>query len=62
MPPVNVGQVLRNAVVFNFSRHASPAEFMNAANIPAEVERLFDLLTEKGVEFLLVGGVAMLAH
>lgn len=35
---------------------------MNAANIPAEVERLFDLLTEKGVEFLLVGGVAMLAH
>lgn len=35
---------------------------MNAATIPAEVERLFDLLTEKGVEFLLVGGVAMLAH
>lgn len=35
---------------------------MNAANIPAEVEAFFDLLEERGVACLLVGGVAMLIH
>jgi hypothetical protein len=59
---VNVGQVLQNAAVFNFSRRRTNESFMNSADIPAEVEALFDLLEARAVEYLLVGGVAMLAH
>ena len=60
--PVNVGRVLHDAAVFNFSRHRSSESFVNAANIPAEVEAFFELLEQRAVRFLLVGGVAMLAH
>lgn len=35
---------------------------MNAANIPAEVEAFFNLLEEREIAYLLVGGVAMLTH
>lgn len=62
LPPVNVGLVLRNAAIFNFSLHRSKKSFVNSDNIPAEVEAFFDLLEERAVEYLLVGGVAMLAH
>jgi hypothetical protein len=62
IPRVNVGQVLQNAAIFNFSRHRSREGFMNAANIPAEVEAFFDLLDKRAVAYLLVGGVAMLTH
>lgn len=60
--PVNVGQVLRNAAIFNFSRYRAHESFMNSENIPADVEAFFDLLEERAVDYLLVGGVAMLAH
>ncbi len=62
VPPVNVGQVLQNAIVFNFSRQRGRQDFMNASNVPAEVERFFALLDERRIDYLLVGGVAMLAH
>ena len=35
---------------------------MNAASIPAEVRAFFDLAQERGAVFVLVGGLAMLAH
>lgn len=35
---------------------------MDSAQIPAQVEAFFDLLQERAVNYLLVGGVAMLAH
>ncbi|HEY0793981.1 MAG TPA: hypothetical protein VGD78_23170 [Chthoniobacterales bacterium] len=35
---------------------------MDAANVPLEVEAFFRLLDERAVRYLLVGGVAMLAH
>ena len=61
-PPVNIGRVLQNAVVFNFARHRSGEDFMNASNIPDQVARFFALLEAKQIDYLLVGGVAMLAH
>ena len=62
VPPVNVGQVLQNAAVFNFSRHRDRQSFMNTANIPEEAEEFFNLLEERRVAYLLVGAVALLAH
>ncbi len=35
---------------------------MNAGNIPVEVETFFNLLEERAIAYLLVGGVAMLTH
>ena len=60
--PVNIGRVLQGAAVFNFARHASRESFMDASNISREAEEFFDLLEARQVSFLLVGGLAMLAH
>jgi hypothetical protein len=54
--------VIGNAAIFNFSRHRDRQTFMNANNIPADVDALFRLLDERSVFYVLVGGVAMLAH
>jgi len=61
-PRVNIGEVLRNAAVFDFSRHRNREDFMSSANIPADAEAFFDLLQRRSPDYLLVGGVAMLAH
>ncbi len=60
--PVNVGQVLRNAAVFNFARRWDRKAFMDSDNLPAEVEAFFQPIEERAVPYLLVGGVALLAH
>lgn len=57
---VHVGEVIRNAVVFNFKNQ--DAHIMNADSLFADVERLFDLLHDREVDYLLVGGVAMLQY
>jgi len=57
---VHVGEVIRNAVAFNFKN--SGEEILNADSLPESVERLFDLLHERGIDYLLVGGVAMLGY
>lgn len=57
---VHVGEVIRNAVAFNFKN--SGEEILNADSLPGSVERLFDLLHEREIDYLLVGGVAMLGY
>lgn len=57
---VHVGEVIRNAVAFNFKN--SDEEILNADSLPGSVERLFDLLHEREIDYLLVGGVAMLGY
>lgn len=57
---VHVGEVIRNAVAFNFKN--SGEEILNADTLPESVERLFDLLHEREIDYLLVGGVAMLGY
>lgn len=57
---VHVGEVIRNAVAFNFKN--SGDEILNADSLPGSVERLFDLLHEREIDHLLVGGVAMLGY
>jgi len=57
---VHVGEVIRNAVAFNFKN--SGEEILNADSLSRSVERLFDLLHEREIDYLLVGGVAMLGY
>ncbi len=56
----SIGEVIRNAVAFDFKN--SDEEIMNADSLPESVERLFGLLHGRGVDYLLVGGVAMLGY
>ncbi len=57
---VHVGEVVRNAVVFDFKNRGG--DIMNADSLFEDVERLFALLHERGIDYLLVGGVAMLLY
>lgn len=57
---VHVGEVIRNAVAFNFKNQ--DVRIVNADSLFADVERLFDLLHDREVDYLLVGGVAMLQY
>ena len=55
-----IGSVLRNAVTFNFK---NPLEvIMNADSLLAQVEQLFDLLAARKVDYVLVGGIALLTY
>jgi hypothetical protein len=55
-----IGSTLRNAVAFNFKN--PPEVLMNADSLQAQVEQLFNLLESRMVEYVLVGGIAMLTY
>jgi hypothetical protein len=55
-----IGDVLRSAVVFNFKN--SPEVIMNADSLLAQVQQLFNLLESRKVDYVLVGGVALLTY
>lgn len=57
---VHVGEVVRNAVVFNFKNRGD--DVVNADSLFEDVERLFAMLHEREIDYLLVGGVAMLLY
>ncbi len=56
-PAVHIGQVIRNAVAFNI-RHWREAS-VNTDSLLETVNRLFAVLHERQVDYLLVGGVAL---
>ncbi len=57
---MHIGEVIRNAVAFDFKN--SGGEIMNADSLPGTVERFFRLLHGRGIDYLLVGGIAMLGY
>lgn len=57
---VDVGEVVRNAVLFDLKNH--DGEVVNAGSLFEDVERLLAVLHERGPDYLLVGGVAMLLY
>ena len=59
-PKVHIGNVIRNAVVFNLKNWRGGT--MNADTLLQTVARLFALLHERKIEYLLVGGVALLQY
>ena len=57
---VHIGNVIRNAIVFNGRK--SNTEVMHAEGLLEAVAQLFTLLHERQIDYLLVGGVAMLHY
>jgi hypothetical protein len=58
--PIHIGQVIRNAIRF------APQNWrggpMNADALPQAVAALFSLLRQRQIDYLLVGGIAMLQY
>lgn len=57
---VHIGEVIRNAVLFN---PANPQELlMNSEILIETVARFFSLLRERQIDYVLVGGIALLQY
>jgi hypothetical protein len=59
-PKVHIGKVIRSAIVFNF-RNWREGD-VNPETLLQNVANLFTLLSERQIEYLLVGGVALLQY
>jgi hypothetical protein len=59
--PTPIGDTILNAIVFN-PRYQSAVACMDFENLLASIPRLFDLLDERAVSYVLVGGIAMRVH
>lgn len=57
---VHIGKVVRNAVVFNFGKRHGGA--VHGDELLEAVDRLFALLRERRIDYLLVGGIALLKY
>jgi hypothetical protein len=57
---VHIGNVIRNAVVFDPKQPKD--RVMNAEALPETVTRLFTLLHERKIDYVLVGGIALLQY
>lgn len=57
---ISIGNVIRNAVVFNFRKWHKNR--VNSEGLLQSVDRLFTLLSERQIEYLLVGGIALLQY
>ena len=57
---VHIGEVIRNAVLFN---PANPQDILMNPDILIEaVSRFFSLLRERRIDYVLVGGIALLQY
>jgi len=57
---IHIGNIIRNAVVFNSSTWALGS--MNGDSLISTVTQLFDLLSSRKVDYTLAGGIAMLTY
>jgi hypothetical protein len=59
-PPIRIGNVIRNAVVFKPKRR--DGSLMNSDSLLSSVEHLLVLLRERKIDYVLVGGIALLQY
>jgi|ERR1041384_5046426 hypothetical protein len=59
-PRVHIGEVIRNAVVFN--PETTQDILMNSDLLIDTVARFFSLLRERDIDYVLVGGIALLQY
>lgn len=59
-PTIQIGKVISNALAFNARRWQGTAVVMD--DILQTVNRLFALLHERGIKYVLVGGIALLQY
>lgn len=58
--PLIIGEIIRNGIVFDFKNW--DRRFMNEDDLRSTVSRLFSLLDERNVDYVLVGGIALLQY
>lgn len=58
---VHIGDVIGHGIVFD-PRNSGRLQDMDFNELVASIPRLFDLLDERGVQYVLVGGIAMRVH
>lgn len=58
---IHIGKVIRHAIIFDFKKHHAGTT-MNTEALLQAVVRLFTLLHERQIDYLLVGGIAMLQY
>jgi hypothetical protein len=58
---VHIGETIVNGVLFD-PKNTEAWSSMDVEGLYRSAPRLFDLLEERGVEYVLVGGIAMLAY
>jgi len=59
-PKVHIGKVIQNAIVFNFGKLTERT--VNTDSLIQHVARLFAILKEQNIDYLLVGGIALLQY
>ena len=59
-PRVHIGEIIRNAVVFN--PETTQDILMNSDLLIETVARFFSLLRERDIDYVLVGGIALLQY
>jgi hypothetical protein len=57
---VNIGEVIKNGVLFDMKNWSS--DLSNAEQLPDIIENLFNLLSERKIHYILVGGIALLSY
>ena len=60
LPRVHIGEVVRNATVFKPGNLQEPS--VNSDRLIETVARFFSLLRERQIEYVLVGGIALLQY
>ncbi|PZV13369.1 MAG: hypothetical protein DCF21_14245 [Leptolyngbya sp.] len=55
-----IGEIVRNGVVFDMKNWNG--DIANGDSLPQVIDRLFDLLDQRQISYLLVGGVALLSY
>lgn len=58
--PLVIGEIIRNGIVFDFKNR--DRRFMSEDDLRSTVARLFSLLDERNVDYVLVGGIALLQY
>ncbi len=59
-PEVHIGKVIQNAILFNFRNPGNI--IVNSNNLFQSVTKLFTLLKDRKIDYLLVGGIALLHY
>ena len=57
---LDLGEIVKNGVLFDMKNWGN--DLSNASNLPEIVDRLFTTLAERNIQYLLVGGVALLSY
>lgn len=58
---IRIGKVIAHGVAFDL-KNSSVVQAMDLNELLQSVSRLFELLDEREVDYMLVGGIAMLAY